>query len=522
MQIGNGVGQIGRALDRGVVDAVFDGAGKHARHDGGSGNLVPPRRRQPLFVERRAQAIEGGGPVVVMAHVVFARPHQFDRRTHGHGKLHRLGHEVLFRAPPEATAEESGVYFYLVRRQAGNLHRDELRAGLRLGWHPQFTTVLLHQRRAIHRFHAGVRGIGRLVDGLNGFGGSFQCLGHITFSTRGHAFLFERALQLLANPGATQLRVCALLPCHHQRFASALRGPETIRHHRHAGMNGNHLQHTRHGARRGGVELPELPAEHRATRHQGHQQAGHLYINAKHSAAVDLERRVAPRHRLADEFELARLFQKDFARLWQARGLCGQFAVTRTSLARRVSHDTVLGTAFILFHFPILGSSTNQQCAPGRTGLTQRRPEGAHRGAATGELLADKRVGVRLICWGHFHLDARPVTVEFLGEQHGDGGMHALPHFRAADPQRDGVVRVDTYPGIRCKFFCGHGGIHFTHPACQGQMETDEQTAACRRTGPEKTPTLRIYRFICCVVFHSAAPLAFSATACLMAPRMRE
>ena len=50
--------------------------------------------------------------------------------------------------------------------------------------------------------------------------------------------------------------------------------------------------------------------------------------------------------------------------------------------------------------------------------------------------------------WREFHLDLRPISVEFLRQNQRQGGQDALPHFRRRAENRHRIVGTDGDPGI--------------------------------------------------------------------------
>jgi hypothetical protein len=84
-----------------------------------------------------------------------------------------------------------------------------------------------------------------------------------------------------------------------------------------------------------------------------------------------------------------------------------------------------------------------------RAGLAQRRPEGANRGRHAGQLAVEDRIGVeRIVGRGMLQLDLIEADFQFLGQQHGERRIGALPHLDQRHGQRDVAASLDADEGV--------------------------------------------------------------------------
>ena len=77
-------------------------------------------------------------------------------------------------------------------------------------------------------------------------------------------------------------------------------------------------------------------------------------------------------------------------------------------------------------------------------GLAHRREVQANAETAAGELIFQSRVPGRLL-----DVNGRPVNVQFLGNDHRQGGFDSLTHLRILREQRDPAVRSNPDKGLQ-------------------------------------------------------------------------
>ena len=105
-------------------------------------------------IERAPHARVADRTVVVVLHVVFARPHDLHRLADRLRRFHRVDDEVGFAAPAEPAAQIRGVDLHLVGGQPGRRDRRLVRRGLALRRHVDVAAVGADVGRAVHRLHA--------------------------------------------------------------------------------------------------------------------------------------------------------------------------------------------------------------------------------------------------------------------------------------------------------------------------------------------------------------------------------
>ena len=111
----------------------------------------------PARIEARLQPVDAGGAVLVVLHVVLARPHDLHRGTHRLRRLQGFLDEIQLEAPAEAAAQVGRVHRHLLRRHATDLGAEPLDARLELGGGPDVDAVGAHVGGAVHGLHGRVR-----------------------------------------------------------------------------------------------------------------------------------------------------------------------------------------------------------------------------------------------------------------------------------------------------------------------------------------------------------------------------
>src|ERR1035438_8270377 len=121
--VGNSVAHVVRAFGRGAVNAVLRRLAVGISNRGRD-NAVGPRDRPALGIETGGELRVRRGPVVVVMHVVFARPGYFDRRADGLRDFDGFGDEVSHTAAAETATHELGVGVDFLDGKAGGLWRS--------------------------------------------------------------------------------------------------------------------------------------------------------------------------------------------------------------------------------------------------------------------------------------------------------------------------------------------------------------------------------------------------------------
>jgi len=265
----------------------------------------------------------------------------------------------------------------------------------------------------------------------------------------------------------------AQIPVDLECVAALPGGPVAVGQHRHAVRDGDDLAHALDCLGGAVVELGNLGAGLRRARHHRHQHAGQVDVDAVFRRAVDLGRGVQALERLAQQLEVLAVLQRRVLRRGELGGCHGECAIAEF-LPLRPEHLTERGAALRGLDLPLRGRSAHQHRARCGAGLAQGCPVRPHRGAAAGGLHAEHRVRVGLVDRRLLDAHRFPVGIELLGQQHRDGGVHALAHLGRAAQHGDAVVGRDAQPGVE-RGACRRGGAE---AAAGRQHETEHQRAA--------------------------------------------
>ena len=264
----------------------------------------------------------------------------------------------------------------------------------------------------------------------------------------------DRGLELGGDAGVAVLVDAAGAPADVQRIHRAPGLAEGLGHHRHAGWRGHvvaagrqhhDVDHARHGPDRCGV----VDCQHRAqdgggAAHHGRLGVGHGLVKRELLLASDDGARVQPGLAPAHHRERRRRSGHHAGRHRQQRGRHGERGIGRTAAVAR-QHQAAARCQACAGQAPALGGGADQ---PGpQRGGHQRQGGVKHPriGRPAGELVEhQRRAGV---LQRHIHLAGR--QVQFLGHQHGTGGVYALARFQPGQGQLDAPVAAHRQPHQR-------------------------------------------------------------------------
>ena len=105
-----------------------------------------------------------------------------------------------------------------------------------------------------------------------------------------------------------------------------------------------------------------------------------------------------------------------------------------------------LGRASCGIDLPLLRRGLGQHLACGGGGFAEWFPASLDTAAAAGAEALEIRARHCL-----HDLHPRPISAELVGQDHGQGGAHALAHFRFAEGKGEAALRVDPDPSVRLK-----------------------------------------------------------------------
>jgi len=280
-----------------------------------------------------------------------------------------LVHLVIGRAPAEAAAGEAVVDEYFLRRQVGDLGGGAQGAERVLRPHPHIEPVGAVMRGGVQGFHRRVREIGHLVDRLDLLARPLHCRIDVAVIARAGARAVERGAIILGELGAVGRAAWTQVPLDLERVGRLLGAPEPIGHHGHRVVERHHRFDAAHGFRRRVIHALERAARHRAGDHRGVDHARQLGVDAVGGRAVDLERHVEARGRLAGQGELLRrldvglLVERDLGRVRRQR------AIAEGAAGRLVVDLAELGLAGRGVDAPALGRHHHQPHAGRRAHL---------------------------------------------------------------------------------------------------------------------------------------------------------
>ena len=442
----NVVGHVARAFHRGRVN----GSCLHAallNQDAGADHAIPPRHRLAFVVEGGLEDVVGRGTVEAVLEIVLARPDHLDGHADSLGCLQGVHDEVLLTPSAEAAAEEGGVDDDLLHGHTRDARARHLGAARILRGRPDLARIGLDVGGGVHRFQACVLEEGHLVDRLYGLAARRETLVRVAIIARNLPRLPRRGLIALADAGAADGGYRTFIPDHLERLAPARHRPERIAHHRDAVRDLHHVLDAPDPLGRGAVEALDLAAENGAALDRGDEHARHLDVHAVDGGAIDLERRVATGHGLADVAELIRRLELGVLRHGQLGRLVDERAVGQPPARRLVNDRVRLRGHVVERHAPLVGARLHEHLARRRSHLAQHGDVIAHAAAAAIGLAVRYRIRVELgIGGGLVDADLTQIRIELVGHDGRHGRQRSLTHLRDGIDDRDEAVAIDLDP----------------------------------------------------------------------------
>ncbi len=288
----------------------------------------------------------------------------------------------------------------------------------------------------------------------------------------------------------------AIVPLHVERGAGLVGEPPVAGDHGHAvhqfggvaiAFDGEGVDHA--GLRLGSFRVcgNQLRAEHGRTLERGIDHAFQLGIDTENRLTAHDLRAVDAANGGADDAEITCILQDNAGRIRHGDGgrFAGEFAIGRAASRCFMHHDARLGGKRGHIHTPAQRRCLQQHLAGSSTRLAHGEPVHWRGKAAAGQLRAVfRRIGITLL-----DRDRIPVSVQFLGNQHGQHGLDALADFRVLADDGDRVVGVDGDEGVQlCRAALRHGLGGHRHGGSNGETATgygrnlQEGAAAERRT----------------------------------------
>ena len=448
--------------------------------------MVAPRHEVPGVVETTFQEVVAAGAEEVVARVVFARPQQLDRDSRLLRDERGLKHVVEVQAPAEAPTHAGQVDRDLVLGNAHGLAEVAARELGRLGRRPHLELAIAEVGRRVLRLERRVGEEGILVGGLERLRRRTQRAGRIAVAREGLLRgLLRQCLRLTIEvlgalgrgrsflPGDLELAPCLV----DQPPGIANDGDTVDRQLRGVRVDDEGIGDA--GRRLDGVEVDALhtTAVDRALLEHGVLHPGHRDVDAEQRLANDDLRVVYARNRLPDDREVLRVLERDGPRIGRLKPRRGtrQFAVGHR-LVLEVD-DSGFGRALLRLGAPLLRRGFHEHGASGSPGAAHRLVVHRRRHAAAGHLAPVLgRVEVRLL---HAHLT--PGDVEFLGDEHRQHRLDALPDLGILGHDRHHAIRREADERVedRLDTGIGNGGAGAARTV-QSEAHTEEHSSSCQ------------------------------------------
>ncbi len=434
VDVRHGVREVVSCFHRERIDrTVGDGRREPARSDRRRDEMNLHRVQLAGIVERAGQRVARRRTILVVRHVVFARPQQLHRLVRGLRAFHRGRNEVGLEPSAEAAAEERRVHEYFLRRQSCGLRGRRLHQLLNLRRRVDMAAVVAKLDGAVLRLQRRVREHGQLVGRLDAPAGPQPAVG-VTFLAYLLALAGRSRSQAGADRCVRQLRVLARSPRDLQLVARLVRLPIRVRDHRDAGRRLQHVTHAGHSLRGFSLEALDAGAELGRLSQRRVQHARQAHVDTELRGAVHLRGRVQALLRLADVLELVASLELHVLGLRQRRRCFRELA---ERLAAAGEHDVaVRDRARLRRRAPLFRGCADESHARFRARHAQLLPRVAHTRAAARHLAAQQSVDVLLAGRSEFDFDGRRRDAELFGDQRRQRGVHALAHFGAIAQHR--------------------------------------------------------------------------------------
>jgi len=296
------------------------------------------------------------------------------------------------------------------------------------------------------------------IRGLDDLGGRRERARHVAVGAHGRAARLGEGLGLGGVGGGRVIGPCALVPGDLQLTLGGEGGPRGRGENGDAGQKAvdvvRALDHERVLHARERLDAVEVGAHDLAAvdgtfRVGGVEHARQLLVDAEKGLAGDDGGVVDAADAGAEDLELRLALQLHVAlvRDRERGGLGGELAIGEGATGRGVDHATLVGRELLGAHAPGLGRRLDEHRAGGGAGAAQEHVIVGRGTAAAGELGPDVAAQAGLL-----DDDGGEIGVELLGDDHGQGGFHALAGL--------GVLGEDGDDVLRCYFDERSGGEH--------------------------------------------------------------
>jgi hypothetical protein len=302
--------------------------------------------------------------------------------------------------------------------------------------------------RGVDRLHRRMREKRQFVGRFKSIAGG-KALGDVASRFRDRALLLAGSAQVVPNVFRVNSSVGAFVPVYRQGVDTFLCRPHVITDHRDQIIEHDNLLYARNFPRGAIVDLGDLAAEHRALPQCREFHVGQHRVDTVDDLAVDFVRGIEPLQRFADQHEIPRVLQRNI--LWRhlAARRKRQRAIGKPASAPFVHHLAVGGRAAGRVDLPLPRGGLNQHGARAGAGGAQRRPPCSNGIGIAGGLNTEKGIAIELVARRRMlQRQSGKIGVEFLGQNHRDRGIDALPHLDLGHYQCGVPRRIDADEGI--------------------------------------------------------------------------
>ena len=402
-------------------------------------------------VEAALQIMKAGGAIVIVVEIVLAGPEEFHGDANLFGNGGRFEHVIVSKAAAEATTCALQVNDDVARGNVQELG-DLLAAGFRsLAGRPEFEFAVVIVREAILGLHGGVGEEGVGVSGFDGFCGGLQGgVGVAVLSNGDRGSLFGELIGTIGEAFAALLCGGAFVPLGAQFFSGGVGLPPGVGDDGDSAVKAEQVGGTIHGegmADAGlGFDFVKIGAEEFAGVDgalfvDGVQHSGNFEVDAVERFSGDDGGVVDAVSGLADDFVIFGILELDGFEIGrgQGGGFFGERAVSERAVCGLMNDAAGRGLALGFRNRPGLCGGGNEHLTASGADTAERVPVDRCGGAAAGALGA-------VFCFieiGLLDANGFPIDVQFIGDDHGETGFHALTDFGILSHDGDGTVGGD-------------------------------------------------------------------------------
>ena len=418
--------------------------------------VILPSDDFTLGVDAALEEVDTAGAILIVAHIVFARPRELHGRVDLLGDGGGLDEVVSADATAEAAACAVEMEFDFFGRDAEDTVNHPRADRGDLGGRPDLHNPVVPMRRGVLRLKVGVRDERVAVLGFDGFCGARERrIGIAVFAEGFSAGLGRFFFGLLEKRLPALVHDRALIPGNFELLAGAEGGPGGVGNNRDPWHELLHLavafEDERISDAGEGLDFVEVGTDDLATKRRaffvdGVKHAGQFHIDAEERFAGDDLGRIELGDTRTEEGEIFRLFERDGVLGGHGKGGgLGDKLPVFEGLPGGVNDRGLFGAALGGRNTPRLGGGLDQH--------------GTDSGAEDVKIIVVARCGLAatgtlaavflFVEIALFDRDVFPGHLELLGDDHRQRGLYALAHFGLLGDDRDGAGARDAHEGVR-------------------------------------------------------------------------